>query len=300
MRPRSSGTRPCRTHLHHRPRRSLHGSRGGRQGRSGSREGTGSSQAVGYPLAILSGLLFAISFPKFGHPAFAWIALAPLLVSIATIPPSVRAPRRAFVLGVLTGFVYFVGTLYWVTYVMAGFGGLAIPVAASLAGLLALLSRAVYRTVRPDRPDGPSRRFGVAGIWFAPVFWVATEWLRGDRRRRISLGAARHIAGDGACRSCRPPASPASTDCPARRARQHGGRGDRAQPANRLRCRRRSPSPSCSSVVVAWPGRCAWRGGRLTQTGEAASRRAGAGQHRAGDEVRTRSIATRSWSATST
>src|SRR6516164_6208827 len=33
-------------------------------------------------LAILSGALLALSFPKFGHPAFAWIALAPLLVAV--------------------------------------------------------------------------------------------------------------------------------------------------------------------------------------------------------------------------
>ena len=31
-----------------------------------------------YGLALLSGVLLALSFPKFGHPAFAWIALVPL------------------------------------------------------------------------------------------------------------------------------------------------------------------------------------------------------------------------------
>ena len=33
-------------------------------------------------LAAASGVLLALSFPKFGHPAFGWIALAPLLVAL--------------------------------------------------------------------------------------------------------------------------------------------------------------------------------------------------------------------------
>ena len=41
------------------------------------------AQTLGYPLALASGVLLALSFPKFGHPAFSWIALAPLLVALA-------------------------------------------------------------------------------------------------------------------------------------------------------------------------------------------------------------------------
>ena len=36
-----------------------------------------------YGLALLSGVLLALSFPKFGHPAFAWIALVPLFIALA-------------------------------------------------------------------------------------------------------------------------------------------------------------------------------------------------------------------------
>ena len=34
-------------------------------------------------LAALSGVLLALSFPKFGHGAVAWVALAPLLIALA-------------------------------------------------------------------------------------------------------------------------------------------------------------------------------------------------------------------------
>ena len=39
-------------------------------------------QALDYPLALIAGVLLALSFPRFGHPAFAWIALVPLLVAL--------------------------------------------------------------------------------------------------------------------------------------------------------------------------------------------------------------------------
>ena len=43
-----------------------------------------------FALALLSGALLALSFPKFGHPAFAWIALTPLVVAVRA-----RASGRA-------------------------------------------------------------------------------------------------------------------------------------------------------------------------------------------------------------
>ena len=52
-------------------------------------------QALGYALATASGVLLALSFPKFGHPAFAWIALAPLLVALARHDAAPRVPARS-------------------------------------------------------------------------------------------------------------------------------------------------------------------------------------------------------------
>jgi len=86
-----------------------------------------------FALAILSGALLALSFPKFGHPAFAWIALAPLLVAVAH---RAQSPRRAFALGLAAGAVHFSGTLYWLVETMTTFGGLNTAVAALAAGVL--------------------------------------------------------------------------------------------------------------------------------------------------------------------
>ena len=98
-------------------------------------------------------------------------------MAIATVRPSVRAPRRAFALGVVAGFVYFLGTVYWVTLVMAGFGGLALPVAAGLAALLAIYL-ALYTGLFALILWRAIARFGAVAIWCAPAAWIATEWLR--------------------------------------------------------------------------------------------------------------------------
>jgi apolipoprotein N-acyltransferase len=128
-------------------------------------------------LALLSGLLLALSFPKFGHPAFAWIALAPLIVASVAHVRSRASARRTFALGLTTGAVYFAGTLYWLVQTMTTFGGLATPVAAFAAALLiaylslfpAAFALACARLVS---------RFGVRAIVFAPFVWVATEMGR--------------------------------------------------------------------------------------------------------------------------
>ena len=129
-------------------------------------------------LAAASGVLLALSFPKVGHPSLAWIALAPLVVAVAGPSPPAsrrdRSLRRAMLLGLLAGVVYFTGTLYWITRVMAVYGGLQSWVAALVnAALIAYLSLfpAIFAVV--------TRRlvlaYGPHALAAAPVVWVATE-----------------------------------------------------------------------------------------------------------------------------
>jgi apolipoprotein N-acyltransferase len=84
---------------------------------------------------------------------------------------------RVFAAGVAAGLVYFSGTLYWVVGVMNTYGGLSmivsVVVALLLAGYLALYVGIVALLVRLA-----ALRFGVGGVWLAPCFWVATEWVR--------------------------------------------------------------------------------------------------------------------------
>ena len=153
-----------------------------------------------YGLALLSGVLLALSFPKFGHPAFAWIALVPLLIAVAgwrRLPNMGRRavrhddeltvsggdgrgvpPQRAFTLGLISGIAYFVGTTYWTGEVLQQFGGVPMALALLAMVLLALylaLFPALTALIMAYLVRGAGRR----ALFLTPAVWVATEYLRG-------------------------------------------------------------------------------------------------------------------------
>jgi apolipoprotein N-acyltransferase len=82
--------------------------------------------------------------------------------------------RRAFALGLVAGTVYFAGTLYWITRVMAVYGNLqgwvAVLVNALLVAYLALFP-AIFAMVMRRLQASQGR---VAILW-APLVWTATE-----------------------------------------------------------------------------------------------------------------------------
>jgi apolipoprotein N-acyltransferase len=99
----------------------------------------------------------------------AWVALVPLLVALGTQPFS-----RAALLGLTTGFVYFAGTVYWITRVMVVYGGLSLPVA-----ILVNLALIAYLALFPAIFAMVTARLVAAGgtpmLMSAPLVWVATE-----------------------------------------------------------------------------------------------------------------------------
>jgi apolipoprotein N-acyltransferase len=122
-----------------------------------------------------------LSFPKFGHPACAWVALAPIL--LALVPRShgrlaTPKPRRAFQLGLAAGLVYFAGALYWLVDVMVAYGGLPVPIALVVAALL-VTYLALYPASFAVVVALLLRRFGLVALVLAPGVWVTTEFLRG-------------------------------------------------------------------------------------------------------------------------
>ena len=119
----------------------------------------------------MSGILLALSFTHPGHPAFAWIALTPLLVALARRP---GARLRAFGLGFIAGAVYFAGTVYWTGATVRTFGGLSAPVAVLVAALLVAylaLFPALFAVVLAWMLD----RLGRRALWLAPAVWVTSE-----------------------------------------------------------------------------------------------------------------------------
>ena len=82
--------------------------------------------------------------------------------------------RRALILGLLTGAVYFSGTLYWLVDTMTTFGGLPTAGAIFAAGVLV-----AYLSLFPAAFAGIlaflHTRLGRRALLLAPAIWVATE-----------------------------------------------------------------------------------------------------------------------------
>jgi apolipoprotein N-acyltransferase len=130
-------------------------------------------------LAVLSGVLLALCFPKFTLVLVAFIALFPLMLAIRLpgAPPETTArPWLAFRLGYLTGAVFFLILLYWipdlppenvtVPYLMYPALGIMVAYLALFPALSAMAAAWL------------SRR-GVSPGLSLPLAWTLTEALRG-------------------------------------------------------------------------------------------------------------------------
>ncbi|PYQ17286.1 MAG: apolipoprotein N-acyltransferase [Acidobacteria bacterium] len=126
-------------------------------------------------LALLSGVLLALSFPKFGRAPVAWIALAPLLVALARAP----GPAHGFRLGYLTGAVSSLGIVYWTATVVVQYGGLRLGVGIVVMAMLCL-ALALFPSIFGLLVTAWVRALGPRGLLLSPLAWVASEILRAN------------------------------------------------------------------------------------------------------------------------
>ncbi len=122
-------------------------------------------------LAVLTGLLIFLSFPKYGSGIFAWAALIPLFFALQD-----AHPREGFKIGFLAGFTAHVGILYWIAYVVVQYGYLPIYI-----GIAAMLLLSAYLSLYTA--------FFAFGISFlrgrrvplflsAPLLWTLLDYAR--------------------------------------------------------------------------------------------------------------------------
>lgn len=131
-------------------------------------------------LAAASGVLLALSFPKFGHGVVAWVALVPLLLALPG-----ASGWHAFRLGYVCGAVSSLGLLYWTALVVMQYGHLALPVAVLVMTLLCL-AVALFPSLFAWLVAGWVARFGPAALLLAPFAWVASEILRAHALLRFA------------------------------------------------------------------------------------------------------------------
>jgi apolipoprotein N-acyltransferase len=123
--------------------------------------------------AAVSALLLILSFPPFELSFLAWVALAPLLKVIA----GGVTKRRALWLGWLLGFEFTFFAENWIAHSMTHFGQMLTVIAYAVAMLFAAIL-AIFPAIFAAAMAELTRRFGWRALAFAPVVWVATEWLR--------------------------------------------------------------------------------------------------------------------------
>ena len=123
-------------------------------------------------LAIASGLALALAFPKFDLNLLAWVALIPLLYAIE----GQRLPG-VFAYSFLQGFVFFVGSLYWVVIPLHTFADVSLTIAVGPMLLLAAVE-ALYIAGSFVAAAYVTDRLRIPLLLTLPIAWTAFEWLR--------------------------------------------------------------------------------------------------------------------------
>ncbi len=130
-------------------------------------------RSLPFALAFLSGLLLALSFPRWELFPLAWVAFIPLFFALRD-----ETPARSFLIGWVAGLVYFSGTLSWVTISMTQYGKIPQPISYFLM-LLLVAYCAVYLGLFAAGVRSLFERKLRWGFLFIPALWVALEYARG-------------------------------------------------------------------------------------------------------------------------
>ena len=122
--------------------------------------------------AIFSGLLLVLLFPRYNLEVMAWFSLVPLFWAIDG-----KKPYHGFYLGCVTGFVFFLGLVYWVFIAVSRYGNLntivSILVLLLLVSYLSLFVGVFAFLVRYLKG-----RIGLREVTTAPFIWVSLEYIR--------------------------------------------------------------------------------------------------------------------------
>ncbi|CAN2040128.1 Apolipoprotein N-acyltransferase [Candidatus Magnetomoraceae bacterium gMMP-15] len=121
-------------------------------------------------MAVLTGLLMTVSFPKAEISYAAWFAIMPLLFALRNL-----SIKSSFKLGFIAGLVHYLTLLYWLVHAMQVYGYLPLALSVCLLFLLCAymgLYVAVFCALIKWICKKP------AACLFIPVFWVALEYIK--------------------------------------------------------------------------------------------------------------------------
>ncbi|MBS3818612.1 apolipoprotein N-acyltransferase [bacterium] len=122
-------------------------------------------------LALLSGVLTALAFPKFQFPFLAWISLLPLLLVIVN-----KNAKHSFLLGLLAGISFYLILIYWIPSVPSHYGNLSWGLSL-LIYLLFVLYLALFWAFFSLVTALINQRFPKIVFAVIPFLWVSFEYL---------------------------------------------------------------------------------------------------------------------------
>ena len=102
-------------------------------------------------LLVLSAILLILSFPNFNLEFLAWIAMVPLFFAVEG-----QKPFKAFLNSYLAGFLFFLGTGYWLIHVTLPGMIIVVLYLALYFGLFGIASRFFLPTTQKPQHT-PSR-----------------------------------------------------------------------------------------------------------------------------------------------
>lgn len=121
---------------------------------------------LNYLLAVLSGLLLVLIHPRFQFSLLAPFAIAPLVYALARE----WVPKHRFLLGYVTGMVFWSGVNYWIHFVISYHGGLGQGLGA-VGFVLFVLLRAIplglFGLLGGVLVQRPAAVPGIAALWVA-------------------------------------------------------------------------------------------------------------------------------------
>ena len=142
-------------------------------------------------LAILSAILQVVVFPLPNFYLLSWIAVAPLLIAIlrARRPQTLQlqgaekflaaSPVQGFLLGYVSGILWYIGNCYWIYSTMKQYGGLNVFEAAGILLLFSLylgLYNGLFGLIISWLARGESGLRNA--LVLSPFVWVAVELAR--------------------------------------------------------------------------------------------------------------------------
>jgi apolipoprotein N-acyltransferase len=127
--------------------------------------------AISLIFAVASGILLFLSFPKFGSGLIAWVAIVPLLHALKG-----KNVAESTAIGFITGFLYNIGLIYWVTYAIVKYGNM--PVYTGIVAMLLLSAYLAVYTALFSSGVAYLNKKDIPLFLSAPLLWTSLEYAK--------------------------------------------------------------------------------------------------------------------------